>query len=473
MKALASTKVIATLGPASSAPEVIRELVGVGVDVFRLNCSHSSHADLERMVLLVREVEKDLQTPLGIMGDLCGPKIRVGLLPDGGYPLTPGAEVILASSTTKRPGTAIPITYSQLAADVEVGQPILLNDGLFELRVVDIEGRHVRCEVISGGLLTSNKGVNLPHAKVSAPALSTKDKADAEFLLERGVDILALSFVRTAANVRSLRNFMKRHGAEAILISKIEKPQALDDLDGILQASDGIMVARGDLGVEVEPQKVPILQKHLIQAANHHGKIVITATQMLESMIENPRPTRAEATDVANAVFDGTDAVMLSGETAVGKFPAASAQIMHQILHEAEGSPFFDRHRIGRRATQAHDVSSAVAHAAVRAAEECQAQAIAVFSYSGHTTRLIAKLRPPCAIVGLTPNEKVARIHSMAWGVTSVLTEPQSSLDEMLAAGKRILIDHPMAGRGKRVIMVSGANFDDADNLIQIVELGK
>ena len=471
MSDTAKTKVIATLGPASSTLKTIRELVDAGVDVFRLNCSHSSHEDLGAAIDLVRRVEKERGIPLGILGDLRGPKMRVGVLPADGIPLEPGAEAVLAPAGKGLPDGVIPTTYARLAKDVEPGQSILLNDGLFELRVLGIEGKRVRCKVVSGGLLTSNKGINLPHAKVSAPTLSAKDKSDVECLLSRGADILALSFVRTAANVRALRKFVRDRGAEPIIISKIEKPQALDDIDAILEASDGIMVARGDLGVEVEPQRVPILQKSLIRAANRYGKIAITATQMLESMIENPRPTRAEAADVANAVFDGTDAVMLSGETAAGKHPVAAARIMHQILNEAEESPFFDRRRIGIRGEHPRGVSSAIAHAAVHAAEQCDAKAIAVFSYSGHTTQLIAKLRPPCAIVGLTAIEKVARIHSMSWGVAPVLTPLEASVDEMLAAGKRILREHPLAGPGSRVILVSGSNFDDADNLIQIVEL--
>lgn len=473
MKDLASTKVIVTLGPASAGPAVLRRLVHVGVDVFRLNCSHSSHEELDKLIHLVRHIEKETGVPLGIMGDLRGPKMRVGELDPAGFRLRVGEEVVLTPAKRCLTSNRIPITYSRLAADVSVKDSILLNDGLFELRVQKIEGKSVRCKVVTGGILTSNKGLNLPHAHVSAPALSTKDRADARFLLERGVDILALSFVRTAANVRSLRRLMEKVGVNAFVISKIEKPQAFHELDAILRISDGIMVARGDLGVEMDPEQVPILQKKLIRAANHHGKIVITATQMLESMIDNPRPTRAEATDVANAVFDGTDAVMLSGETAVGRYPVESARMMHEILREAEDSPFFDRHRIGVLVRHSPSVSSAIAQAAVLAAEKCNAHAIAVFTISGYTTRLIAKQRPSCAVIGLTPNVRTARTLSMAWGVTPILTQFQPSVDEALTVGKRVLMNHPLVGPGKRVLLVSGSNIEHVNNLIQIVQLDR
>ncbi len=472
MNDISNTKIIATLGPASASPSVIKKLVRVGVDVFRLNCSHSSHEDLGRMIEMIRAVEKEMRAPLGIMGDLRGPKIRVGKLPPEGYKLVAGKQVVLTPEKQALQNNEIPTTYSRLASDVEKGQVILLNDGLFSLRVREIEGRKVRCKVTIGGLLTSGKGINLPHSVVSAPPLSAKDKADARFLLRHGVDILALSFVRTAANVRALRTFMNREDGEALVVSKIEKPQAFDNLDGILHASDGIMVARGDLGVEVEPEQVPILQKRLIRVANRHGKIVITATQMLESMIEHPRPTRAEAADVANAVFDGTDAVMLSGETAVGKYPVECAKMMNSILLEAEKSPFFDRQRIGVDVEHSSSVASAIAHATVAAAEECRAKAIAVFSLSGYTTRLVAKLRPPCPVIGLTPHERTARTHSLVWGVSPVLTTFQPTLNSMLEAGKKVLLSHPLAGRGKRVVLVSGSRFNRADNLLQIVRLG-
>lgn len=471
MKDIALTKVIATLGPSSASTDVIRKLFRAGVDVFRLNCSHGTHAQLGQMIDRVRRVEKEEGVPLGILGDLCGPKIRVGKLPPEGVSLVPGKEVVLGPETRTQKRQIIPTTYKRLASDVTKGQSILLNDGLFELRVKAIEGKNVRCKVIAGGLLTSGKGINLPQARVTAPALSAKDKADAQFLLERGVDILALSFVRTAGHVRTLKSFIKRQGFEAAVIAKIEKPQAIDELDPILHATDGIMVARGDLGVEVEPERVPILQKRLIRAANRHGKIVITATQMLESMIVNPRPTRAEATDVANAVFDGTDAVMLSGESAAGKYPVASATMMHRILSEAEDSPFFHRDRIGVEVEHADDVRSALALAAMQAAEACRAHAIAVFTLSGYTSRLIAKLRPACPIIALTPVQRTARTDSMVWGVTAILTDFHSTVDRMLASGKETLLQSNEVGPGKRVVLVSGSNFEGPDNLIQIVRL--
>jgi pyruvate kinase len=326
-------KIVATLGPASNTETVFRDLVRAGIDVVRLNFSHGTHEEKLALIQMIRKISREERRPLCILGDLQGPKIRTSKLKDR-QPvlLTAGKRITITPRDV--PGTAsmVGTTFKTLAENVEQGSHILLSDGLIELRVHEVLGEDVVCDIINGGMLGENKGINLPGIPVRVPSLTEKDDADLEFALKNGVDAIAVSFVRTAEDIRLVRNRVSAYGSDTWIIAKLEKPQAIEHLDSILQVADGIMVARGDLGVEVPPEKVPAIQKHIIRKASEYRKPVITATQMLESMIENPRPTRAEASDVANAVYDGTDAVMLSGESAVGKYPIEAVSMMSRIV---------------------------------------------------------------------------------------------------------------------------------------------
>jgi len=331
------TKIVATLGPASSDRETIRQLVLSGMSVARLNFSHGSYDDHAQVVALLRDLSKELDLPITILQDLQGPKIRVGQLPEGKMPLEVGQTVTLVPMEGEVPPGAIPIDYPHLATDALPGTPVLLDDGLLELKVEAIARDAVECRVIEGGTLKNRKGVNLPELALRLPSLTEKDRKDLEFGLSQGVDWVSLSFVRSGDDIRALKVLLRQHNAEDTpVIAKIEKPQAIENLDEILDECDGVMVARGDLGVEIRPENVPLLQKRIIRGCNQRGLPVITATQMLESMIESPRPTRAEASDVANAIIDGTDAVMLSGESAVGKHPVRAVQMLARIATQVE-----------------------------------------------------------------------------------------------------------------------------------------
>src|SRR5580698_10328311 len=330
-------KIVATLGPASNSEPVFRNLVRAGLDVARLNFSHGSHEDKLALIQMIRKVAREEHKPLCILGDLQGPKIRTSKLVDHKpVMLVAGEKITITPREIEGTAALVGTTFKTLAENVEQGSRILLSDGLIELRVHDVDGADVVCDIINGGKLGENKGINLPGIAVRVPSLTEKDAEDLEFAIRNGVDAIAVSFVRTAEDVRLVRNRVSAYGGETWIIAKLEKPQAIEHLDSILQAADGIMVARGDLGVEVPPEQVPAIQKHIIRRASEYRKPVITATQMLESMIENPRPTRAEVSDVANAVYDGTDAVMLSGESAVGKYPVETVSMMARIVSEAE-----------------------------------------------------------------------------------------------------------------------------------------
>src|ERR1700694_895414 len=348
-------KIVATLGPASNTEPVFRDLVRAGVDVVRLNFSHGTHEEKLALIQMIRKVSREERKPLCILGDLQGPKIRTSKLKDHqAVMLKTGQRITITPRDV--PGTAslVGTTFKTLAENVEQGSRILLSDGLIELRVHEVDGGDVICEIVNGGMLGENKGINLPGIPVRVASLTEKDDADLEFALKNGVDAIAVSFVRTAEDIRLVRNRVSAYGSETWIIAKLEKPQAIEQLDSILQAADGIMVARGDLGVEVPPERVPAIQKHIIRRAGEYRKPVITATQMLESMIDNPRPTRAEASDVANAVYDGTDAVMLSGESAVGKYPVESVAMMAKIVSETEAQIRLDPPPLqrARRATR-------------------------------------------------------------------------------------------------------------------------
>lgn len=425
------------------------------MDIARLNFSHGDHDFHRTLVNRIRAASGKLQKPVAIMQDLQGPKIRCLMMENGAVELKEGARTIITIDdilgTAERFGTL----YKALPKDVSQGELILLDDGNMTLKVLDKTDREVICEVVHGGILKNKKGINLPDTKVSAPSLTEKDIRDAHFGAEVGVDAVALSFVRTRNDVRMLRRELAQAKSRPLVIAKLEKPQAIDQLEGILEESDGVMVARGDLGVEMPTEKVPTLQKMIVEEANKRGKIVIVATQMLESMITNPRPTRAEASDVANAVLDGADAVMLSAETASGKHPTMVVEVMARIVVEAESS---ERARYVKldflAAQEAQDFQNAVSQAGVRAAHELKALGIVVYSTSGNTARLVSDYRPRVPILALVPSAVEQRRLAFAWGVKSDVIEPPRTSEELFAAIDQKIESRKIATWGDTVVVL-------------------
>jgi pyruvate kinase len=428
------TKIVATLGPASSDEETFRQLVRAGLDVARLNFSHGTHELKLELIGMVRKVAAEENKALCILGDLQGPKIRTGKL-ENRKPVQLAAGQTLTITPRELPGTAnlVSTTFPTLAENLSAGARILLSDGLIELRVTEIRGADVETMVINGGMLGENKGINLPGISVKTPALTEKDEIDLKFCIDNDVDAIAVSFVRTAEDIRYTRERARALGGDIWLIAKLEKPQAIEHLEGILEIADGVMVARGDLGVEVPPEKVPALQKRVIRRASEYRKPVITATQMLESMIENPRPTRAEASDVANAVYDGTDAVMLSAESAAGKYPVEAVKMMDRIVRESEAQmladPTFSR-PISRHVRLS--ISETICESMAHAAEDLDIAAIAVFTETGTTARQLSKWRPKPPIYALSSVPKVIRRMNLLWGVHPVGCAKFSTTESMI-----------------------------------------
>ena len=388
-------KIICTIGPACSNEAMVRDLLRCGMDVARVNFSHGTHQDHAQRIALLRRVAAEQGRTICILQDLQGPKIRTGKL-EGGKPIVLEAGKQLTITPRDVVGTPqlIATTFQTLAQDVEPGARILFSDGRIELRVASIHGADVTCDIINGGKLAEHQGINIPGAALSVPALTEKDREDLAFGLKNDVDMIAVSFVRTAADIRLVKDLIQQQGKQIPVIAKLEKPQAIENLEEILEAASGVMVARGDLGVELPAERVPVIQKHIIQRAAEWRKPVIIATQMLESMIENPRPTRAEASDVANAVFDGTDAVMLSGETATGKYPREAVNMMARIILEAESSMAQQSTSRRRRGPGKSTISETICESIAHAAEDLDMGAIAVFTQSGHTAKLVSKYRP-------------------------------------------------------------------------------
>lgn len=471
-EALRRTRIVATVGPSSSDEATLRRLLDAGVDVVRLNASHGSAAFYQEMVPRVRTIAADVGRNVGILLDLRGPKIRIGRIDEAeGVLLTAGAEVEIAPGGFEGTSTTLPCTYADLPKDVEVGDAILIDDGLIELEVVGVDAPHaVRCRVVVGGRVKANKGINVPGRALSTPAFGAKDLADLDAALPLGIDFVALSFVRSAQDVQALRRELHERGAVLPIVAKIEKPQAIDALEEILAATDAVMVARGDLGVEVPPERVPRLQKRIIARANARGLPVITATQMLESMMNNPRPTRAEASDVANAIFDGTDAVMLSGETAAGKYPVETVQMMARIAREAESSQFYGKTGVADDDLEAFEVERReIAVAATNIARRIEAASIVVYTLSGTTARLMSKLRPRRPVHALCPDESVCRRMSLEHGIVPHRVDYYDATDDMLEEGDRLLVEAGVVGPGERVVVVGGTRqFSGVSNMIQV-----
>jgi len=438
---LRRAKIICTVGPSCNSEIVLRDLMRRGMDVARLNFSHGSHAEHGKAFERLRRAAEKQNRTICILQDLQGPKIRTGAL-QGHAPvmLEAGSRVTITSRNVEGTAALISTTFHGLADEIEPGARILLSDGLIELRVLGVKGGDVRCEVVNGGLLGEHKGINLPGIALSIPALTEKDRADLEFGLKLGVDLVAVSFVRSAADVGLVKRLIASRGSDVPVIAKLEKPQALENLEEIYQAADGVMVARGDLGVEMPPEKVPVIQKHVIRRSAQWRKPVIIATQMLESMIENPRPTRAEASDVANAIFDGTDAVMLSAETASGRYPREAVAMMARIIVEAEENlPDFSPPR-RRRDRHSLTVAEAICESVSHAAEDLHMGAIAVFTESGNTARMISKYRPKAHIYAFSQASAVCNRMNLFWGVHPVLHPQAHNADGMVAAAELELL---------------------------------
>ena len=451
------TKIVCTLGPATSSPEMVSGLLAAGMDVARLNMSHGEYDTHAAAIALVRRLAAEAGLHTAILMDLQGPRIRAGLMQDGAVTLAAGATCVVTTEevlgTAERFGT----TYARLAHDVEVGDRVLIDDGLLELRVTAFTETEVTCEVVRGGVLRDHKGINLPGVQVSEPSVTEKDLADLEWGLKAGVDYVALSFVRTADDIRVLKRAIAERGHTEPVVAKLERPEAMDHLEEIVEVADAIMVARGDLAVEASPEQVPILQKLIIAACARGRKPVITATQMLESMRESPRPTRAEASDVANAILDGTDAVMLSGETAAGKYPLESVQMMRRICEAAEGSQLAGQHlqTCGFTGGVA-DFANAVSEAAAVTAERIGAQAIVAFTQSGSTARLASKCRPRAPIVAVTPLPETARRANLYWGVEPVVVERAVDTDEAIRLIDSTLRESGLVAPGQPVVIMAG-----------------
>jgi pyruvate kinase len=498
------TKIVATLGPATDSDDRIRELIEAGLDVVRLNFSHGTHDEHAARIQRVRAQAEAAGKPIALLLDLQGPKIRTGPL-EGGSPalLQNNAPFTITTEPVVGDSSRVATTYTGLTDDVHRGDRILLSDGTIELEVDQVRGREVLTRVVQGGALRERQGINLPDTAVKISAITEKDREDLAFGLEQGVDFVAMSFVRRAEDVQELKDLIAAHGHNVPVVAKIEKPQALTQIHEIMEVTDAVMVARGDLGVEMPPERVPLAQKDIIQAAMQHDVMVITATQMLESMISNPRPTRAEASDVANAIFDGTDAIMLSGETAVGQFPIHAVRMMHRIAMTTEESPRFTermeelsqyetRQWVERAAALERmrleapdelllphgpmsraDSSRAISRAARAIARSLDVEAIVAFTQSGYTARLVSKDRPPVPIFGLTPNPVVARRMALFWGVTPLICPHVEHLSDLTRYMTRLLKENGYARAGDRVVMTGGHPLPERGptNFIKILNL--
>ncbi|HEX9983495.1 MAG TPA: pyruvate kinase [Thermoanaerobaculia bacterium] len=451
------TKIIATLGPASSNEETLYRLLTSGVDVFRLNFSHGRHEDHEKVIRRVRDISTDLGRYVPIIGDIQGPKLRIGEV-EGVHYLNDGQTFVI--STEKRMGGSdgCSTPFTPLPREVQSGHRILINDGLVELVVTNVDEKTVTTRVLHGGPISSKKGMNFPDSELTIPAITEKDREDVRFAVQHQLDYIAASFIRRRSDIEDLRRMLKEFGGEELeVIAKLEKPQAIDNLDEILQVSDGVMVARGDLGVELPPEIVPIMQKKILTAASRWGRFAITATQMLESMTTNSRPTRAEASDVANAIFDGSDAVMLSAETASGKYPVETVQMMARIVFAAEANPHLGSAR-EREPYRTDEFTDALAGAANYAAEQIDAKYIVVFTQSGFTARLMSKFRPKAPIIALTPSSWVARRMNILWGVQPFVLKDAGEFHEQIVDHvDEVLLSKDIVRPGDRIVILMGS----------------
>jgi pyruvate kinase len=466
-------KIVCTLGPSTNTEAIMRELIRAGMDVARLNFSHGTHAEHAYMIERVRKAAELEGRVICLLQDLQGPKMRTGKLRDRTpVALKPGAHLTLTGRDV--PGTASIIsTTFPIARDVLPGARILLSDGLIELRVISVKGEDVETEVVNGGLIGEHKGINLPGTPVSLPSITDKDKADIAFGLRHGIDAIAMSFVRTADDVVQTKRYIASLGGGVPVVAKLEKPQAIDNLEAIFEVTDAVMVARGDLGVEVPPERVPVIQKHVIRRASDWRKPVITATQMLESMIENPRPTRAEASDVANAIFDGTDAAMLSGETASGKYPLEAVKMMSSIICETEAHMDEIMPWRRRRERRQLSISETICESVAHAAEDLDMKAVAVFTQSGTTARLVSKYRPKCPTFAFAHEPHITNQLNLLWGVTPIQCDIAPNAEDMVRGAEEELIRRNVVKNGDVMGVISGTlGSTGSTNLMRLHTVG-
>lgn len=469
------TKIVCTIGPASESLEKLKQLITAGMNVARLNFSHGDYEEHGARITNIRQAATELNKTVAILLDTKGPEIRTGKLAVEPIELVQDEFITLTTEEILGDKDRISVTYKELPSDVQVGSTILIDDGLIGLTVVEIQGTEIKCKIVNGGTIKSKKGVNVPGVSISLPGITEKDANDIRFGIEQGVDFIAASFVRKASDVLEIRKLLEEHSAKIQIISKIENQEGVDNLDSILEVSDGLMVARGDLGVEIPAEEVPLAQKLMIEKCNLVGKPVITATQMLDSMQRNPRPTRAEASDVANAIFDGTDAIMLSGETAAGKYPVESVLTMSRIAERTESAleyrEIFTKQSLKQQTTVTDAISQAVANTAL----DLDAKAIISSTQTGYTARMVAKYRPKAPIIAVTASEDVMRGLSLAWGVVPVKGEQANSTDEMfevaIKGGKQTGIVHD----GDVVVITAGVPVGCAGstNLVKVDVVGK
>lgn len=448
------SKIVCTIGPATRTPRMIRKLIHAGMDVARLNFSHGTHAEHAQCIQMLREAAMELKKPIAILTDLQGPKIRTGGLASGGTVLLrAGQKFVITTAKVLGDSTRVSTTFHPMPREVHHGDRILLSDGLIELRVERTTRKEVVCQVVNGGILGEHKGINLPGVNLHVPALTEKDRADLRFALAHGADYIGVSFVRQPEDVALARSLVRLAKKDTPVIAKLEKPEAIENLDEILRVSDGVMVARGDLGVEMNPECVPVVQKNIIARAREFRRPVITATQMLESMTENPRPTRAEASDVANAIFDGSDAVMLSAETATGKYPLEAVGMMARIIEAAESSI----HEFPRPAgTERLKVAETVAELVYRGSRELHMRLIAVFTHSGFTARLISRYRPQVPIIAFSPEAETRRRLALLWGVTPRRIEDTKKIDGLDRIAEKRLLEERLVKKGDVIGIVAG-----------------
>ncbi|UCB46737.1 MAG: pyruvate kinase [Spirochaetota bacterium] len=456
---LKSTKIVCTIGPKSQDEKTIKLMAETGMDVVRMNLSHGSHDFHKKTVNIVRKISKELGSYIGILLDLQGPKIRTRKLMKEPLVLNKDQEIILSIEDVPGDWNVLSVNYEKLPEEVQIGHTILLDDGNIKLEVIDKDVKRVMCRVVDGGIIRSYRGINLPDTKISAPSLTKKDIGDLDFGLKNGVDFIALSFVRNKDDILNLKKKIKNKGKNTPVIAKIEKPEAIENIDDIISCADAIMIARGDLGAETSPQDVPVLQKLIIRKCNHEGKPVITATQMLESMLTHPRPTRAEASDVANAIFDGTDCVMLSGESALGEYPVRAVKVMAEITRRAEvamisGGLYHPSQSIAQ--PKEDELDEAVSYHACKITDLVHPKFIIAFTLSGNTATLLSKYRPSVPIIAMSPNENTLRQLSLFWGVYGIHIDMVKSTEGLLDRAERTMVKKGLCKEGDNVVFVGG-----------------
>mgnify|MGYP004516285957 FL=1 len=451
------TKIVCTLGPSTDKEEVLRNLMKNGMNVARMNFSHGTHEEQKARLDMIKKLREELNLPVAALLDTKGPEIRIGDVEGGKLELKPGQEFTLTTEEMLGTEKKVTITYKELYKDVEPGDSILIDDGLIGMEVVRIDESDIVCRVKNGGFISNHKGVNVPGVELNMPFVSPKDLADIVFAVEQDYDFIAASFTRTAEDIMEIRKILQEHGGEKIhIIAKLENKQGVENCEDILRVADGIMIARGDMGVEIPLEEVPVIQKELIRKAMHMGKPVITATQMLDSMMKNPRPTRAETSDVANAIYQGTSAIMLSGETAAGAYPIEAVQTMAKIAERTEQDIDYTREFKPRKLAEAPDVTSAISHATCTTAADLKAAAIVAVSKSGRTVSRIAKYLPVCPIIGCTTDERVYRQLNLLWGVTPVVMEEANTADELFDRAVELAEQKGLIARGELVVIAAG-----------------